>query len=146
MVTTLDGMVTYLEGLLSIKSHGSKSRGLAGSTRMTIVTKLDRMVTYQEELSLIKCPWSRDLARSYDKLWKLFIWTHWTGCLLFLVGDPLVIPINCMSFGSPFLDFMRISFLYCLIVLHWMNINISRQVRKVFAEMMARLPFNMTHQ
>ena len=56
MVTTLDGMVTYLEGLLSIKSHGSKSRGLAGSTRMTIVTKLDRVVTYHEELSLIKCP------------------------------------------------------------------------------------------
>ena len=70
MTTRLGKMVNYLELLLPMKSHGSKSSGIAVSrkksetihyisfTTMPMVTTLDRMVTYCERFS----PIFRDLV------------------------------------------------------------------------------------
>ena len=60
MAMTFGGMVTYHEGLLTIKSHNVlimwsckvmwQTKIIISSTRVTMTTKLDRMVTYFETL------------------------------------------------------------------------------------------------
>ena len=60
MAVTFGGMVTYHEGLLTIKSHNVliiwsckvmwQTKIIISSTRVTMTTKLDRMVTYFETL------------------------------------------------------------------------------------------------
>ena len=60
MAMTFGGMVTYHEGLLTIKSHNVlimwsckvmwQTKIIISTTRVTMTTKLDRMVTYFETL------------------------------------------------------------------------------------------------
>ena len=60
MAMTFGGMVTYHEGLLTIKSHNVlimwsckvmwQTKIIISSTRVSMTTKLDRMVTYFETL------------------------------------------------------------------------------------------------